>query len=73
MMCIEPGLQPVQNKTLTGASANCQYGAWLDTAASGSGVGPIYERTFFDVRLLNPYAPRIGTSNSCPAAKSMSR
>ena len=34
-VCIEAGLQPVSNKTLTGASANCQEGAQLDIAASG--------------------------------------
>jgi len=55
-VCIEPELQPVSNKTLTGASANCQDDARLDVAASGF-WGGIYERNFFDVRMLNPYAP----------------
>ena len=53
---IEPGLQPVTNETLTGATANCQDGARLDIAASGF-WGGTYERTFFDVRVFNPHAP----------------
>ena len=53
---IEPGLQPVTNETLTGATANCQDGAQLDIAASGF-WGGTYERTFFDVRVFNPHAP----------------
>ena len=31
-VCIEPGLQPVSNGTLTGTSANCQDGARLDSS-----------------------------------------
>ena len=53
---IEPGLQPVTNETLTGATANCQDSARLDIAASGF-WGGTYERTFFDVRVFNPHAP----------------
>ena len=48
-VCIEPGLQPVSNKTLMGTSANCEDGAWLDIAANGF-WGGTFERTFFDVR-----------------------
>ena len=55
-VCIEPGLQPVSNETLTGASANRQDGARLDIAASGF-WGGTFERTFFDVRVFNPHAP----------------
>ena len=53
---IEPGLQPVPNETLTGASANRQDGARLDIAANGF-WGGTFERTFFDVRVFNPHAP----------------
>ena len=53
---IEPGLQPVTNETLTGASANRQDGARLDIAANGF-LGGTFERTFFDVRVFNPHAP----------------
>ena len=42
---IEPGLQPVTNETLTGASANRQDGARLDIAANGF-WGGTFERTF---------------------------
>ena len=55
-VCIEAGLQPVSNKTLTGASANCQEGAQLDIAASGL-WGGTFERTFVSVRVSNPHAP----------------
>ena len=55
-VCIEPGLQPVSNETLTGASANRQDGARLDIAANGF-WGGTFERTFFDVRVFNPHAP----------------
>ena len=53
---IEPGLQPVPNETLTGASANRQDGARLDIAANGF-WGGTFERTFFDVRVFDPHAP----------------
>ena len=43
-VCIEPGLQPVSNETLTGASANRQDGARLDIAANGF-WGGTFERT----------------------------
>ena len=55
-MRIEPGLQPVINETLTGASANRQDGARLDIAANGF-WGGTFERTFFDVGVFNPHAP----------------
>ena len=51
-VCIEPGLQPVSNETLTGASANRQDGARLDIAANGY-RGGTFERTFFNVRVVN--------------------
>ncbi len=54
-VCIEPGLQPVFEE-LNGATANSQPGARLDIAANGVwGGNP--ERTYFDVRVFNPYAP----------------
>ena len=42
---IEPGLQPVTNETLTGASADRQDGARLDIATNGF-WGGTFERTF---------------------------
>ena len=53
---IEPGLQPISNEILTGATANTQDGARLDIAAYGF-WGGTYEKTFFDVRVFNPHAP----------------
>ena len=53
---IEPGLQPISNELLTGATANTQDGARLDVAANGF-WGGTYEKTFFDVRVFNPHAP----------------
>ena len=55
-VCIEPSLQPLSGETLQGASSNIQNGACLDIAAN-SFWGGRYERTFFDVRILNPHAP----------------
>ena len=52
----EPELQPVTSETLRGASANCQDGARLDIAANGF-WGGTFEKTYFDVRLFNPFAP----------------
>ena len=55
-VCIEPKLQPVTNKVLTGSTANSQAGARLDIAANGV-WGGIFEKTYFDVRVFNPHAP----------------
>ena len=52
----EPHLQPVDGKTLRGASANSSDGARLDITANGLWGGR-FERAFFDVRVFNPYAP----------------
>ena len=54
--CIEPELQPITGESLTGASSNVQDGARLDIAANGFSGGR-FERTYFDVRVFNPYAP----------------
>ncbi len=53
-VCIEPELQPVSSETLGGASANCQEGARLDVAANGF-WGDTFQRTYFDVRVFNPF------------------
>ena len=55
-VCIEPGLQPISNEILTGATTNTQDGARLDIAANGF-WGGTYEKTFLDVRVFNPHAP----------------
>ena len=53
---IEPGLQPISNESLRGATANTQDEARLDIVANGF-WGGTYEKTFFDVRVFNPHAP----------------
>ena len=65
-VCIEPGLQPISNEVLTGATANTQDGARLDISANGFWGGS-YQKTFFDVRVFNPHAPsnRHGSLSSC--------
>ena len=55
-VCIEPNLQPITGESFSGASAITQDGARLDIAANGLWGGR-YERTYFDVRVFNPYAP----------------
>ena len=57
---IEPELQPVQPQQLCGATVNTQDGKRLDISANGVWEGR-FEKTFFDVRVFNPHAPRIGT------------
>ncbi|KAL5502789.1 hypothetical protein EMCRGX_G009613 [Ephydatia muelleri] len=52
----EPHLQPITGEAPTSASANFQDGARLDVAADGF-WGSRFERTFFDVKVFNPYAP----------------
>ena len=53
---IEPDLQPTSPDQLSGATANAQDGARLDISANGIWGGR-FEKTFFDVRIFNPYAP----------------
>ena len=48
-VAIEPHLQPIIGKILSGASANTQDGARLDVAADGF-WGSRFERAFFDVK-----------------------
>ena len=55
-VCVEPDLQPVIIDQLSGASANRQNGARLDISANGVWGGK-FEKTYFDVRVLNPLAP----------------
>lgn len=57
---IEPELQPATDEKMCMASANTQDGARLDIAANGFWGGS-FEKTMFDVRVFNPYAP----SNKC--------
>ena len=49
-------LQPLPGEQLDNATANTQDGVRLDIAAYGLWEGR-HERTFFDVRIFNPYAP----------------
>ena len=58
---VEPTLQPLTGEPLSLQSANTDEHARLDVAASGI-WGDRFERTFFDVRVFNPYAP----SNQTP-------
>ena len=53
---IEPDLQPLGGEVLSGGSANIQEGARLDIAANGFWGGR-FQKTYFDVRVFNPYAP----------------
>ena len=62
---IEPTLQPITGETFSAMSANKEDGARLDIAADGFWGGR-FERTFFDVRVFNHYAP----SNRTPTLSS---
>ena len=55
-VCVEPDLQPVTSNQLDGATANRQDGARLDISANGVWGGR-FEKTYFDVRVINPHAP----------------
>ena len=55
-VCIEPHLQPTTPNQLSGVTANSQDGARLDVSANGVWGGR-FEKTYFDVRVFNPYAP----------------
>ncbi len=50
---IEPDLQPITGEPPSGASAITQDGARSDIGFWGSR----FEKTYFDVRVFNPYAP----------------
>ena len=52
---IEPHLQPVTGEHFPRRTANCDQNARLDVVANGVWGGR-FERTFFDVRIFNPYA-----------------
>ena len=54
-VCIEPHLQPTTPNQLSGATTNLQDGARLDVSANGVWGGR-FEKTYFDVRVFNPYA-----------------
>ena len=53
---IEPHLQAVTGESLSLAMSNSQDGARLDIAMNGFWGGQ-FERTFFDVKVFNPFAP----------------
>ena len=52
---IEPTLQPITGETYCALSANTEDGARSGIAADGF-WGSRFERTFFDVRVFNPYS-----------------
>ena len=64
-VCIEPNLQPTTSDQLSGATVNSQDGARLDVSVNGVWGGR-FEKTFFDVRVFNPYAP--SNKNQTPSA-----
>eukprot|EP00731_Ephydatia_muelleri_P026168 Em0018g268a len=63
---IEPTLQPVTRETFKLASTITDIGARSDIAADGFWGGH-FEKTFFDIRVLNPLAPSntTPTPNAC--------
>ena len=65
---IEPHLQPITGETFPAMTANTKDDARSDIAADGFWGGR-FERTFFDVRVFNPYAP----SNHTPTMSSCYR
>ena len=54
-VAVEPPLQELSGEELSGAAANKKNGARLDIVADGF-WGLSRERTYFDVRVFNPYA-----------------
>ena len=55
-VAIEPHLQALSGEAFPHATANIQDGARLDIVASGFWGGR-FERTYYDVRVFNPFAP----------------
>ena len=53
-VAVKPSLQPVSSEKFVYASANTQDGARLDIIADGFWGGS-FERSFFDVRVFNPF------------------
>ena len=56
---IEPYLQPVTGESLSFATSNSQDGARSDIAMNDFWGGQ-FERTFFDIKVFNPFAPSNG-------------
>ena len=65
---VEPRLQPLSGETFTARSTATEDNSRLDIAASGFWGGR-FERAFFDVRVINPFAP----SNRTPQMTSCYR
>eukprot|EP00731_Ephydatia_muelleri_P018870 Em0011g910a len=63
----EPTLQPVTRETFKFASTTTDIGARSDIAADGFWGGH-FEKTFFDIRVLNPLAPSNTTPTPTPSA-----
>ena len=53
---VEPELQSIEGESMTNATPNTSQGARLDIAMNGFWGGH-FERSFIDVRVLNPFAP----------------
>eukprot|EP00117_Sycon_ciliatum_P029082 scpid94565/ scgid23241/ len=62
---VEPSLQPLSGERMRYRTAISEDGARLDVAASGVWGGR-FERTFFDVRVFNPFV----RSNTAPSLNS---
>ena len=62
-IAVEPYFQPLSGEAMVNASSINQNGARLDVAADDF-WGSSFERAFFDVRIFNPYVPRISISLS---------
>ena len=54
-VAVEPPLQELSGEELSGATASRESGAWLDIITDGF-WGLSRERTYFNVRVFNPYA-----------------
>ena len=56
-VAIEPHLQALSGEAFPHATANIQDGARIDIVASGFLGAQTFERTYYDVRVFNPFAP----------------
>ena len=59
---VKPHLQPVTGEQFALASSNTEDGARLDISANGFWGGRC-EKTFVDVKVFNPHAPRNRSTN----------
>ena len=69
-VAVEPHLQPLSGEQLRYRSAIANDQARLDVVASGIWGGR-FERTYIDVRVFNPHAPRTIPTHLLPATPTM--